>query len=174
VTGTGHRGDAEVHPGSGVDAVLADLLADPEVLEPPTCGWQEFLQRLAHGARKVALASPEAFPLLLAQPEEGPRLCPPLRSLVWVETVLTGLCDDGFSDEAAVAAYRAFTCFLLGHLVVEVATLHVQQVDREGDLGRFPTTARLRRGLGEDRTDEEFEESLELLLDRIAMIKIEQ
>ena len=50
-------------------------------------------------------------------------LRPPLRSLRWVELFLAGLTKEGFSDTAAVQAYRAFTSFLLGHLLLEVAML---------------------------------------------------
>ena len=38
-----------------------------------------------------------------------------------METFLSGLLDEGFSDEAALEAYRAYTSFLLGHLLLEVA-----------------------------------------------------
>ena len=71
----------------------------------------------------MALAHPKAFPLVASRPVEAPWLRPPLRSLTWVEAFLDGLIAEGFSDEAAVAAYRAFTSFLLGHLLLEVAML---------------------------------------------------
>ena len=53
---------------------------------------------------------------------EAPWLRPPLRSIDWVEDFLDGLISEGFTDESAVAGYRAFTSFLLGHLLLEVAT----------------------------------------------------
>ena len=90
------------------------MRADEEIKQPPVDGWQDFLQRLAHGVRRVALAHPKAFPLVASRPPEAPWLRPPLRSLDWVEAFLRGLTDEGFTDEAAVAAYRAFTSFLLG------------------------------------------------------------
>ena len=96
---------------------------DPEVLDSPRDGWQDFLQRLAHGVRRIALAHPKVFPLVASRPPEAPWLRPPLRSLAWVEIFLDGLVAEGFDDEAAVAAYRAFTSFLLGHLLLEVSTL---------------------------------------------------
>ncbi len=165
-----------------VEILIGDMHADPDVLAEPRCGWQDFLQRLAHGVRRVALAHPKSFPLVASRPPEAPWLRPPLRSLDWVETFLSGLCAEGFSDEAAVASYRAFTGFLLGHLLLEVSTLGADigpldvLDDGEQDderLRDFPTVARLRAGLGEDHAAAEFEEALEELLNRIAAIRVE-
>ena len=106
-----------------VERIVDDMAADPDVLDRPEHGWQDYLQRLAHGIRRVALTHPKAFPLVASRPAEAPWLRPPLRSLRWVEAFLDGLGDEGFSDAAAVEAYRAFTSFLLGHLLLEVAAL---------------------------------------------------
>ena len=38
-----------------------------------------------------------------------------------MEIFLEALAREGFSDEAAVSAYRSFAGFLLGHLLLEVA-----------------------------------------------------
>lgn len=168
-----------------LDAVVEDLVAgvqrDTDVLERPTAGWQDFLQRLAHGVRRVALEHPKAFPLIASRPPEAPWLRPPLRSLEWVETFLDGLISEGFTDEAAVGAYRAFTSFLLGHLLLEVST-HGADVgpldvlddgEPEGDLREFPTVRRLRSDLAEDHAAVEFEEALEELLNRLVLIRNE-
>ena len=165
-----------------VDVLIYDMHADPEVFASPSAGWQDFLQRLAHGVRRVALAHPKSFPLVASRPPEAPWLRPPLRSLDWVENFLSGLCAEGFSDEAAVASYRAFTGFLLGHLLLEVSTmgadigpLDVLDDDEEDNvrLREFPTVARLRAGLGQDHAAVEFEVALEELLNRIAAIRVE-
>jgi len=164
-----------------VEALIDDMRADPDVIATPETGWQDFLQRLAHGVRRVALAHPKSFPLVASRPPEAPWLRPPLRSLDWVETFLSGLCDSGFSDEAAVAAYRAFTSFLLGNLLLEVSTMGadigpldvLEDGSDTGSLRGHPTVARLRSSLGEDHAAAEFEESLEELLNRIAIIRVE-
>lgn len=165
-----------------VDVLIGDMHSDVDVFDEPTAGWQDFLQRLAHGVRRIALAHPKSFPLVASRPPEAPWLRPPLRSLDWVETFLSGLCSDGFSDAAAVASYRAFTGFLLGHLLLEVSTmgadigpLDVLEDDEEDNhrMRDFPTVARLRAGLGEDHAAAEFEEALEELLNRIAVIRVE-
>ena len=132
---------------------MTDLLAeDEDVIEAPTDGWQDFLQRLAHGVRRMALTHPKSFPLVASRPAEAPWLRPPLRSLHWVEAFLDGLLAEGFSDEAAVRAYRAFSSFLLGHLLLEVATLGadlgpLDVLEEEGvdeSAPRHPTVRRLR------------------------------
>jgi AcrR family transcriptional regulator len=106
-----------------VQHVLAGLDADPRLRLLPTDGWQSFLQRLAHGVRDIALAHPKVFPLVATRHPDAPWLRPPLRSLDLVEAFLEGLVDRGFDDESAVAAYRAFSSFLLGHLLLEVSAL---------------------------------------------------
>ncbi len=163
-----------------VDAVLDEMYADEDVLHEPRHGWQDFLQRLAHGVRRIALSHPIAFPLIASRPPEAPWLRPPLRSLRWVELFLNGLIDEDFSDEAAVGAYRSFTSFLLGHLLLEVSTMgaDVGPLDVVDDgskdnpgLGDYPLVQRLRDALAEDHSAVEFEESLENLLERIALLR---
>jgi AcrR family transcriptional regulator len=165
-----------------VDHLVSRMRADPDVLDTPRDGWQDFLVRLAHGVRRIALEHPKAFPLVASRPPEAPWLRPPLRSLEWVEVFLDGLRSEGFTDDAAVAAYRAYTSFLLGHLLLEVAdhgadvgpldVLDDEQGDAEG-LADFPTVRRLRRQLSQDRAAVEFEESLEDLLERMTLIRNE-
>lgn len=164
-----------------VERIVDDMADDPDVVERPEHGWQDFLQRLAHGIRRVALTHPKAFPLVASRPAEAPWLRPPLRSLRWVEAFLVGLGDEGFSDEAAVEAYRAFTSFLLGHLLLEVAArgadlgpLDVVEDDVDRTLAPYPAVRRMRSALREDHSAAEFEESLENLLQRIALIKTER
>lgn len=164
-----------------VEFLVEDVRADEVVLDAPQDGWQDFLQRLAHGVRRMALAHPKAFPLVVSRPAEAPWLRPPLRSLEVVETFLTGLLEEGFSDEAAIEGYRAYTSFLLGHLLLEVA-VHGADVgpldvvdDQTGEPGtpQYPTVARLREPLSEDRSAVEFEEALEALLDRMTVTRNE-
>jgi AcrR family transcriptional regulator len=165
-----------------VDQVLSEMRDDEEVLAAPRDGWQDFLQRMAHGVRRLALAHPKAFPLIASRPVEAPWLRPPLRSVRWVETFLDGLLGEGFSDEAAVGAYRAFTSFLLGHLLLEVSSLGADvgplDIIDDGEPRNersldHPTIDRLSAMLREDHAALEFEEALEDLLNRIALIQSE-
>lgn len=165
-----------------VQSLIAQMYEDEDVLSSPRQGWQDFLMRLAHGVRRVALSHAKAFPLVASRPPEAPWLRPPLRSLDWVETFLSGLIHEGFSETAAVAAYRAFTSFLLGSLLLEVAShgadigpldvIDDQEEDNER-LAEFPTVRRLRPTLSLDHAAAEFEEALEDLLNRIALAKVE-
>jgi TetR/AcrR family transcriptional regulator, tetracycline repressor protein len=177
-----------------VEHVLAGLDADPHLRLLPTDGWQAFLQRLAHGVREVALAHPKVFPLVATRHPAAPWLRPPLRSLDLVEAFLEGLVDRGFDDEAAVEAYRAFSSFLLGHLLLEVsahgagtapAEEPLADVTGAGDSGDadeaadaaganeqlagHPNLQRLERLLSQDRSLAEFEVSLESLLQRLEL-----
>jgi AcrR family transcriptional regulator len=165
-----------------VQSIVDEMYDDPDVLPEPRDGWQDYLQRLAHGVRRVALMHPKAFPLVASRPPEAPWLRPPLRSLAWVESFLDGLLAEGFTDKAAVAAYRGFTSFLLGHLLLEVST-HGADVgpldvlehgeDEDPGLAEYPHVRRLSPHLAEDQSAVEFEESLENLLDRIALLRAE-
>lgn len=158
-----------------VDHVIDDLYSDPE-LQFTAPHWEDYLVRLAHGVRRVALAHPEVFPLIATRPPAAPWLQPPLRSLRWMETFLGTLEECGFSDEAAVSAYRGFSSFLLGHLLLEVSqmgadTAPIAQAEpgpvRPADLSGYPLLQRLEPMLSQNRSAEEFEKSLESLLDRL-------
>lgn len=164
-----------------VEQILEQLVDDDEVFTSPQNGWQDFLMRMAHGIRKVALTHPKVFPLVASRPLEAPWLRPPLRSLDWVEHFLNGLLSEGFDRASAAGAYRAFSSFLLGHLLLEVAThgadvgpLDVLEEDHPHDLSQYPTVKSLERELSEDHANIEFEDSLEQLLARMELIRTDR
>jgi AcrR family transcriptional regulator len=138
--------------------------------------WTEYLQRMAHGVRKLALTHPQVFPLVATRPPAAPWLRPPLRSLRWVEAFLEGLVHHGFNGTASVTVYRAFSTFLLGHLLLETSTLGgemglSEEDDTEfiesNDLDLYPMVTQFSHVLSRDAYQDEFEESLEDLLDRL-------
>ena len=144
-------------------------------------GWQDYLVRLAHGMRRIALTHPAVFPLIASRPPAAPWVRPPLRSLRLVESFLGTLHEGGFSDQAAVAAYRAYSSFLLGHLLLEVTQIGAQvslldqpegdpQAQEDTDLGEYPNLSRTEPLLGQNKSAAEFEESLENLLDRLERV----
>lgn len=160
-----------------VEVVLDELFGDPDVHLEATNGWQDYLQRLAHGLRRVALAHPEAFPLVATRPPTAPWVRPPLRSLRWIESMLTVMTSAGFSDEAATVTYKAFSGFLLGSLLLDVSshgvdTGPIEETDKspDGDLSAYPLVRRLQPLLSQDRAAQDFEDALDALLDRVALL----
>ncbi|MDU0345278.1 TetR/AcrR family transcriptional regulator C-terminal domain-containing protein [Microbacterium sp. KSW2-29] len=164
-----------------VRLLMHDLLA--ALQDASTQQWQSFLQITAHEVRRIAVEHPRAFPLVATRHPAAPWLRPPLRSVEVVEIFLSTLLEQGFSDAQAASAYRAFSSFLLGQLLLESAvrgaqTGPVEEPLDEGDadipaddgtasLDDAPTVRHLRALLSEDHAEEEFEVSLESLLDRL-------
>lgn len=163
-----------------VESMVSELHLDPETMEPLS-GWQAYLQWLAHGVRRLAHEHPAVFPLIATRAPAAPWLRPPLRSLRLVEDFLSELISRGFSDHNAIAAYRAFSSFLLGHLLLEAASLDAKSIlvtdpildmpsataSVESSITEFPQVSRLGPHLSEDHSDPEFEAALENLLDRL-------
>ena len=161
-----------------VELVIDDLYGDPDV-HITADNWQDYLQRLAHGVRRIALAHPQVFPLIATRPPAAPWVRPPLRSLRWMESFLDTLHHCGFSDAASVAAYRSFSSFLLGHLLLEVSAQGadigpIDQADPDDkpktDLTEYPRLKSLESELSQDHSADEFEETLETLLDRLELL----
>lgn len=166
-----------------VDQLVDQIRVNPASGQPPNTGWQSVMQLMAHEVRELALAHPKIFPLIATRHPAAPWLRPPLRSLRVVEEFLSALTSRGLSDVQAARAYRSFTSFLLGHLLLEAAssgaeTSPVEEPLDEGgaDISngaselpteQFPTVLRMRELLSEDRTKIEFEEALEGLLNRL-------
>lgn len=163
-----------------LEGVLGDLNDDLAT----TC-WQGYLQTLANSVRRIAVDHAAAFPLVATRHPAAPWLRPPLRSLELVENFLQTLQRHGFTDQQIAMTYRAFSSFLLGHLLLEAATRgaktspvevafdegDAQVPNRDGLVGLAdkPAAARLRPLLSEDHSEEEFQISLETLLDRLEM-----
>jgi AcrR family transcriptional regulator len=106
-----------------VERIVNELGDDPEVQPRPVNGWRRYLTGMAHGVRRYARAHPHAFPLVATRPPTAPWVNPPLRSLRWVEAMLTGLAGEGFSEEQLLFAYRTFNGFLLGYLLLETSAM---------------------------------------------------
>jgi len=163
-----------------VESMVSELHLNPATMEPLN-GWQAYLQWLAHGVRRIAQEHPAVFPLIATRHPLAPWLRPPLRSLRVVEDFLSELISRGFTDDSAIAAYRAFSSFLLGHLLLEAAartaesdvgveTLSQSDISSSSDeysIEKFPQVVRLGARLSEDHSDAEFEASLENMLDRL-------
>lgn len=121
-----------------VERIVNELADDPEVQLRPVDGWRPYLTGMARGVRRYARAHPHAFPLVATRPPAAPWVNPPLRSLRWVEAMLTGLAAEGFSDEQVLFTYRTFNSFLLGYLLLETSAMTLRD-PRPGD-GSFTGT----------------------------------
>jgi len=110
-----------------VERIVNELGDDPEVQLRPVDGWRPYLTGMAHGVRRYARAHPHAFPLVATRPPGAPWVNPPLRSLRWVESMLGGLADEGFTDEQVLFTYRTFNSFLLGYLLLETSAMALQE-----------------------------------------------
>ncbi|GAB2686990.1 TetR/AcrR family transcriptional regulator [Thalassiella azotivora] len=163
-----------------VDALVDGLHLDPARHDlRDGDGWQAYLQWLAHAVRRTALEHPRAFPLVATRHPAAPWLRPPLRSLQVVDDFLGALTSRGFTLEAAVRAYRVFSSFLLGYLLLESAQvgdaaavladarLASDAPDEGVDPQEFPLVHRARGLLSEQAPHEDFESALERVLDQI-------
>ncbi len=160
----------------GVVELVMDELYEMTMAREYVATWQEFLQRMAHGVRAIAIEHPKIFPLVATRPPAAPWLRPPLRSLRWVEGFLDGLAHYGFAAPMSVLIYRSFSTFLLGHLLLEVGTSGAEprvtaddemEVLESNDLSDYPRLLALSAQLSDDNFDDEFEDSLEDLINRI-------
>jgi TetR/AcrR family tetracycline transcriptional repressor len=127
--------------------IVNELADDPEVQPRPVDGWRPYLAGMAHGVRRYARAHPHAFPLVATRPPSAPWVNPPLRSLRWVEAMLTGLVREGFSDEQVLFTYRTFNSFLLGYLLLETSAMTLRD-PKPGD-GSFTGTDTISDGGGQ-------------------------
>ena len=121
-----------------VERIVGELADDPQVQLRPVDGWRPYLTGMAHGVRRYARAHPHAFPLVATRPPSAPWVNPPLRSLRWVEAMLSGLAGEGFSDEQVLFTYRTFNGFLLGYLLLETSAMTLRD-PKPGD-GSFAST----------------------------------
>jgi len=121
-----------------VERIVNELASDPEVQLRPVDGWRPYLTGMARGVRRYARAHPHAFPLVATRPPTAPWVNPPLRSLRWVEAMLTGLSAEGFNDEQVLFTYRTFNSFLLGYLLLETSAMALRD-PKPGD-GSFTST----------------------------------
>ncbi len=162
-----------------VELVIDDLYGDPDV-HLKDSGWEEYLLKLAHGVRRIALAHPQVFPLIATRPPAAPWVRPPLRSLRWMESFLDTLHRCGFSDRDSVQAYRSFSSFLLGHLLLEVSAQGadigpIEQASPHDtpktDLSEYPRLQSLASELSQDHSATEFEIALEALMDRLQLLR---
>lgn len=163
----------------GVVEFVMNELYEATMLGEAAESWPAYLQEMAHGVRSVAIGHPKIFPLVATRPPAAPWLRPPLRSLRWVEEFLEGLGSYGFTAHESVVVYRAFSTFLLGHLLLEASVPGTETASVEddvefyetNDLSAYPRLMELSKELSQDAFDNEFEDALEDLINRVSLIR---
>ena len=164
----------------GVVEFVMDELYRDTMVGLPAQSWQQFIQEIAHGVRRLALAHPRIFPLVATRPPAAPWLRPPLRSLRWVEAFLRGLTRYGFTPENSVYVYRAFATFLLGSLLLEASTRAGEPTIAEGNdvafiesnhLEDYPAVVEVADLLKLDGYEQEFEDALEDMINRVTLLR---
>ena len=107
-----------------VERIVDEMRDDDDVLDAPRDGWQDFLQRLAHGVRRVALAHPQGLPAGRLAPAGGAVAAPAAAQPRLGRGLPRRPARGGLQRRRGRRAPTApFTSFLLGHLLLEVATL---------------------------------------------------
>ena len=99
-------------------------------------GWETALRRTAHAFRRIALAHPNAVPLLVTRSVTGPLALRPLGTLRPLEELLEVFIGAGFDPHGALHATRLFTGFLYGHIQDELQQ-QVPDPDETDDLLRL-------------------------------------
>ncbi|MGM0698065.1 MAG: TetR/AcrR family transcriptional regulator [Actinomycetota bacterium] len=156
---------------------LIDSLFDNRLMRQTPSSWEDYLQRVANTTKELARDHPGIFPLIATQPSQAPWLRPPLRSLRWVEEFLSTLQGFEFSDAAAVGAYKSFTSFLIGDLLLQVHSTNLdviggddhQRAGDDSDLSEYPTVNALSDLLSEDHRQRQFDDALDELIERIRL-----
>lgn len=165
-----------------IDELLQPLSGEPGGRHD----WQDYLRWLARVTRGVARRHPHLFPLVATSNPAAPWVRPPLRSLDVIEGFLSTLRRHGFSAEQTVLAYRSFTSFLLGQLLLEIVPLTgppamdpdelenaaaiADKSLRLPDLSAYPALAAVEEQLSTDNSEADFNAALTDTLDRIARL----
>jgi AcrR family transcriptional regulator len=98
--------------------------------------WETALRHTAHAFRRIALAHPNAVPLLVTRSVTGPLALRPLGTLRPLEELLEVFIGAGFDPHGALHATRLFTGFLYGHIQDELQQ-QVPDPDETDDLLRL-------------------------------------
>ncbi len=135
-----HAADKDALLDLVVEHVVSELVVPHEPI-PGDDGdrdvdWETALCRTAHAFRRIALAHPNAVPLLVTRSVTGPLALRPLGTLRPLEELLEVFIGAGFDPRGALHATRLFTGFLYGHIQDELQQ-RVHDPDEIDDLLRL-------------------------------------
>src|SRR4249920_210917 len=155
-----------------LDGVAETVLAQLHV-DPADPDWAAQLRTVARDYRALALAHPNAVPLLVTRPLATPLGLRPAGTLRPLEDILALLTRAGFSGPDALHVYRALFGFLHGHVLNELQEL-IENPDETDDLLRlglyrlpireFPLLRSLAPALASYDGATELERGLDILL----------
>jgi AcrR family transcriptional regulator len=136
-----HAADKDALLDGVVEHVLSELVVSGELGRDEENGendvdWETALRSSAHAFRRIALAHPNAVPLLVTRSVTGPLALRPLGTLRPLEELLEVFIGAGFDPHGALHAARLFTGFLYGHMQDELQQ-HVHDPDETDDLLRL-------------------------------------
>jgi len=159
-----------------LDGVAETVLAQLKV-DPADPDWAAQLRAIARDYRRLALAHPNAVPLLVIRPLATPLALRPPGTLRPLEDVLTLLTRAGFSGPDALHIYRALFGFLHGHVLNELQEV-VEKPEETDDvlrlglhrlpIGEFPLVRSLASVLASYDGAAELERGLDILLAGLA------
>ena len=118
-----------------LDGVVALVLTDLAI-NPAAADWRQELRDLAASFRGLALAHPNAVPLLVTRPIASPLGQRPPATVRPLEDFLELLIRAGFSPADALHADRLFFRFLHGHVLDELQEI-IDNPDETDDLLRL-------------------------------------
>ncbi|WP_084497663.1 TetR/AcrR family transcriptional regulator C-terminal domain-containing protein [Nocardia amamiensis] len=150
------------------EVVLAQLSVD--ATDPD---WASQLRAVARDFRRLALAHPQAVPLLVTRPLSTPLGLRPYAVIRPLEDILQLLTRAGFSGADALHVYRAVFGFLYGHVLNELQEI-VERPEETDDvlrlglyrlpLAEFPLLRELAPLLTAYDGEAELERGLDILL----------
>lgn len=134
---------------------VAEIVLEQLAVDDTDPDWRNQLRLIARDFRRLAVAHPNAVPLLVTHPLATPLALRPLGTLRPLEHILMLLTKADFTGADALHIYRALFGFLYGHVLNELQEI-VESPEETTDLlrsglhrlpiGEFP----LLRGLASD------------------------
>lgn len=115
---------------------VAEIVLEQLDIDTTDTNWTNQIRLVARQFRRLALAHPNAVPLLVTRPLATPLGLRPLGTLRPLENFLELLIRAGFDDVSALHVYRSFFGFLHGHVLNELQEL-VDNPEETDDLLRL-------------------------------------
>ena len=150
-----------------LDGMVGTVLGELEVPPVDAAPWEDRLRAVARAYRRLALAHPNLFPVLVTRPLNAPEVLRPL------EATLDLLRAAGFDASTALHAFRAVSGYVEGYALDEITVFSFAasapgdgprlQLDRI-DPREFPRLRELAPYFAEQDRDAEFEFGLDALI----------